>query len=187
MAEKKQKQTFNTKLYECCAGADDKLRPLFQCVHFENGYGMATDGMVAIKQTLALQSVIDMEELDGKSLHRDNYRAAMTFEMVQATPEGLQCWNENGQKAFLEYYQLREGEKIPDINRAVNPLTGIKTLSFIGINPDNITRLCKALYAPGGNIRIQFTGVDTPIIVDVIGVDEQQGIVMPVILNDSLF
>jgi hypothetical protein len=183
--EKEKKQTFNTKVYECCA--DDKLRPIMQCVYFENGYAYASDGSVAIKQTLGFQSVIDITELDGKLLHKDNYRAVMNFEFAQATIDGIECWNANGQRAFFEYFKPADTDKIPNYEAVIKGKRGITSLSFIGINPESLNRVTKALYAPFGNLRIQFTGVDSAILVDVVGVDEQQAIIMPVILNDTLF
>ena len=183
--EKKEKQTFNTKVYECCA--DDKLRPVIQCVYFENGFAYAADGSVAIKQTLSFQSVIDIHELDGKLLHKDSYKAVMNFEFAQAMADGIECWNGNGQRAFFEYFKPAENDKIPNFEAVLTPKRGVTNLSFIGINPESLNRLTKALYAPTGNIRIQFTGIDSAIIVDVVGVDEQTAIMMPIILNDTLF
>jgi hypothetical protein len=183
--EKEKKQTFNTKLYECCA--DDKLRPIMQCVYFENGWAYAADGYVAIKQTLSFQSVINIEELDGKLLHKDSYKAVMGFEFAQATPDGLECWSSNGQRAFFEYFKPGENDKIPNYDKVIQGKKGVTSLSFIGISPELLTRVTKALYVPAGNIRLQFTGVDSAILVDVVGVDEQQAIVMPSIINDTLF
>lgn len=186
MAEKKQKYTFNTKLYECCAANDD-IRPMMKCVHFENGYAYASDGGVCIKQSLSFQSVQFPEELDGKSIHKDNYKSVMAFEIAECTETGIECRNSDGQVAFFEYYQPKEGEKIPDFEAVLNPKKGIISLSFIGYHSDRFSKVIKALHAPGGNIRLQFTGIDSGILIDVIGVDEQKAIVMPAILNDTIF
>lgn len=185
MADKKEKKTFNTKLYECCAAKDD-LRTLFQCVHFEKGYAMATDGLVAIKQTLDLQSIINPENLDGHSLHRDSYRAIMGFEIAEANDEGVSCWNDSGAKAFFEYFD-RNGQNIPNIDKVIEPKTGLTSLTFIGIDPDLVKRISNAVYNPDNAMRFQFQGVDRAILVDVVGVDEQSAIIMPKILNNTLF
>lgn len=186
MAEKIQKQTFNTKLYECCS--DDKMRPLFQCVHFENGYAYAADGMIAIKQTLAFQSIVNPEELDGKSIHRDSYKQIMAFEIAEANADGIECWNENGQKVFFEYYKLKDGEKVPDFEKVINGKSGLTSISFIGLSAKNLMRLSNALYIPNQcTMRLQFCGIDKAIVVDVPGVDEQQAIIMPDIINGTLF
>lgn len=186
MADKKKKYTFNTKLYECCAHNDD-IRPMMKCVHFENGYAYASDGGVCIKQSLSFQSILLPEELDGKSMHKDNYKAVMAFEIAECTDTGIECKNADGQAAFFEYYTPRNGEKIPDFEAILKPKKGITNLSFIGYHADRFSKLMKALYAPEGNIRLQFTGIDTGILIDVVGLDEQQAVIMPTILNSTIF
>lgn len=186
MAEKKDKQTFNTKVHEVCS--DDKLRPIFQCVHFENGYAYATTGQIAIKQTLSFQSVLDPENLDGKSLHKDSYRAVMTYDIAQANAEGIECWTDNGQHVFFEYYETKEGETKPDIEKMFQKTPGLTGLTFVGIDPELLIKLRRALYVPGDcGIRCQFTGVATAILIDVMGVDEQAAILIPTILSETLF
>lgn len=188
MAEKKQKSTFNTRVYECCAGTDEKLRIAFQCVHFENGYAYATNGKIAIKQTLAFQSVVDPENLDGNSLHRDDYKTIMTFEIAQATDEGIECWNETGQHVFFDYYSPEENEQLPNVENMFKNLKGLTSLSFIGIDPELLMKIKRSLYVPSDcAMRHQFTGVTDGILIDVIGVDEQQAILLPTPLEDTLF
>jgi hypothetical protein len=185
MAEKKAKQTFNTRLHECCH--DDPLKPITQCIHFSGGWAYAYNGVIAIRQSLAFQSVKNMDQLNGKSLHKESYKAAMNFEMVTATEDGIHCISENGQDAFFGYFEFKAGEKQPDMEKIFNQKKALKQISFIGFNPEHFAKLSKALYAPNGNIRCQFSGVDSPIMVDVIGVDDQEALIMPVILNDTLF
>lgn len=188
MAEKKTKQTFNTKLYECAGDDSDKLRPLFQCVHFENGYAFVTDGIVAVKQTLSFQSILNPENLDGKSIHKNSFKQIMTFETARANDEVIECWNENGQHVYFEYYDRIEGEKMPNIEHIMKPKGGLTQLSFIGIEPDHLKRIKSALYCPPPHvIRLQFTGIDRPIMIDVPGIDEQQAILMPIVINGTLF
>lgn len=186
--KKQGKSTFNTKIYECCATEKDTLRPLLQCVYFENGYAYAADGTVAIKQSLALQSVLDPEELDGKFLPRDSYKAIMGFEIAQCTEQGIECWNTNGQKVFFEYLEPGVNDTIPNFESYFKNTKSQTTLGFIGINPKNVQRVSNALYSPyDGNIRFQFTGIDSAIIVDVIDVEEQTARILPAILSPTLF
>lgn len=186
MAEKKDKNTFNTRVNECCS--DDKLRPAMQCVHFVNGYAYASNGFLAIKQTLSFQSVLTPENLDGHSLHRDSYRAIMGFDIAQANTDGIECWTDDGQHVFFEYFEYKNGEKMPDIEAMIKPKRGLTQLSFIGIDSELLQKLNKALYIPNEHsMRLQFTGIDSAILVDVPGVDEQAAIVMPKIINATLF
>lgn len=188
MAEKKTKQTFNTKLHECAGDDADKLRPMFQCIHFENGYAFVTDGVVAIKQTLSFQSILNPENLDGKSIHKNSFKQIMAFEIAQANDEVIECWNENGQHVYFEYYERKPDEQPPSMDKIMKLKTGLTQLGFIGIEPDNLKRIKSAMYVPPGHsIRLQFTGIDRAILVDVPGVDEQEAILMPVVINGTLF
>lgn len=188
MAEK-DKKTFNTRLHECCAGKEDKLRPYFQCVHFENGYGYATNGKMAIKQTLSFHTILNPQNLDGHSLPRDSYREIMGFEYAEANAEGVTCWNTNGQQVFFAYYEPEsENDKKPDIERMFQNCKGQTQLGFIGIDTEALNKVKRALYLAGTEgVRLQFTGVDKHILIDVIGVDKQKAILMPTILENTLF
>lgn len=187
------KKTFNTALNEVCS--TDSTRPMYQCVHFENGFCYATNGQAAIKQSLEIHSVIDPDYLDGRSLHKDNFKAVRTFEFARAIDEGIECWNTNGQKAYFEYYRP-EGEaaiedperyKMPDIDKIINTHKRVEAIPFIGFDVEQLAKLKKALYDPENNLRCQFTGVGEKILIDAIGVDDQAAIIMPLILNAVLF
>lgn len=179
------KYTFSTKLYEACA--TDPLRPIFACIHFMNGYAYASEGHIAIRQSLEYHSIINPELLDGKSLHKDNYKAIMGFEIAEANEDGIQCKDTDGRTAFFEYFKLEEEQ--PNFDSVFNQAQskGVTSVHFIGFNPILLIKLSKALYAPDNNIRCRFTGIDTHILVDVIGVENQDAIMMPCILQDSLF
>lgn len=182
---KTEKHTFNTKLHECCGS--DPVRPAFQCVYFKNGFAYATDGYVCIKQTLALQGVYDPENLEGKALHRDSYKDLMGFEEVVCSEDGIEACNANGQKVFFEYYPESEESPAPDFERFLKGKKGATPMTFIGIDFTSFEKLNKALYAPGGNIRLQFTGIDSHILVDAIGVEDQEATMMPKLLESTLW
>lgn len=178
-----EKFTFTTKLNECCS--TDPLRPTFNSVHFMNGYACATDGKIAIRQSLEYHTIINPELLDGKSLHRDNYKSVMTFEISEATEDGISCKDIDGRTAFFEYQKL-EGDQ-PNYDSIFSVQRPNTALNFVGISPALLTKLSKAIYTPSGAVRFRFTGIDTPILVDAVGVDNQEAIIMPAILEDTLF
>jgi hypothetical protein len=176
------KQTFTTKLHECCS--DDELRPIMMCVHFMNGFAYASDGYVVIKQSLEYHSIINSELLSEKSLHRDNYKAIMGFEKAECNDMGVSCADSDGRTAFFEYFD-RKGLEVPNFEAVIKP-TGFKSIEFIGMRPDILNRLGKALHTVGGIIRMQFQGIDRCILVDAPGIENQIGVIMPAILNETL-
>ena len=184
--EKKQKSTFTTKLYEIASA--DGLRPIMQCIYFKDGFAYAADGWVSIRQSLEYHSVYNPEMLDGKLLHRNDYKSAMGFEEVVCTDEGLECINENGQKVFFYYVNpTEETGGYPSIHKVFNRLPGQTHLSFIGINPKLIERVSRALAGPSDKgLRMQFTGIDTYLVIDVIDYPDQTALIMPKILEPDL-
>ena len=176
MSEKPAKNTFITKLWECCS--NDQLRPLMQCVHFSDGLAYASDGMVIIRQTLEYHSILEPEFLEGKSIHKNNYKAIMAFENAVCNAEGIECYNTNGQTAFFAYYEPSEEMKTPNFEAMFRHLPGMVQLSGIGIDIDLMARACKALFCPSKKYTLQFTGIDSYILVEVDKWPEQTAIVM---------
>jgi hypothetical protein len=178
-----EKQNFTTKLYEVCS--NDELRPIFMCVHFKDGFAYASDAHMIVKQSLEYHSIVNPELLDGKSIHKDNYKAIMQFEIATCDASGVQCMDNDGRTAFFEYFD-RKGIEVPNFDTVLKPV-GQKSIEFIGINPDYLHKLSKAMHSTSGALRLQFQGVDRAILVDAVGIDNQCGVIMPAILNDVLF
>lgn len=176
------KYNFTTKLHLACS--TDENRPLMGCVHFNNGFAYASNGSILVKQTLSYHSILDPENLDGTSLHRDNYANIMQFEISRATPDGVHCTNKDGRTAFFEYYD-RKGQEIPDFESVLVKFPA-KPVDFIGINPKYFDLLSKVLYN-GEGVRVRFAGIDRGMLCDVIEWEEQVALVMPLILNGTLF
>ena len=177
------KHTFTTKLYEVCS--TDDLRPIMMCVHFKDGYAYASDAHMVVKQSLDYHTILDKELLDDKSLHKDNYKAIMGFEMAQCKDTGVECSDSDGRVAFFEYFD-RGNDAMPNFDSVLKPL-GLKSIQFIGINPEYIHKIGKALHAPNNALRFQFQGVDRVILIDCPEIENQYACVMPMLLSDTLF
>lgn len=176
------KKTFTLKLHEACS--DDELRPLMMCVHFQNGFAYASDSHLVIKQSLEYHTIINPECLEGKSIHKDNFKAIMGFENAEATPDGVACSDNDGRTAFYEYYNRKDMQP-PDFESVLRPL-GIKLIDFIGISPKYFEKIEKAMHSPTGIFRLSFQGVDRCILIDVPDIENQWAVLMPAILNDTL-
>lgn len=176
-------QNFTTKLYEVCS--NDELRPILMCVHFMDGFAYASDSRMVIKQSLEYHSIINPVLLDGKSIHKDNYKAIMQFETATCDDSGVACVDNDGRTAFFEYFD-RKGIELPNFESYLKP-AGQKSIEFIGITPEFLHKLSKAMHSPSGSLRLQFQGVDKVILIDAVGIDNQFGAIMPAILNDTLF
>jgi hypothetical protein len=177
------KFNFTTKLHLACS--DDPLRPIMNCVHFTGGFAYASNGHIAIKQSLEYHSVLQPGLLEGKSIHRDNYKNIMQFETATANDEGVQCSNADGREAFFSYFDMK-GENMPVFD-AVFKRYHAAGVTFIGMNPEQMKIIMEAMYTPDGYVRVNFGGIDKAMILDVPGVPNQEGMVMPVLVEASLF
>jgi hypothetical protein len=177
-----EKFNFNTKLHMACLS--DKLRPIMNCVHFYGGYAYATNGNFCVKQALSYHSIINPENLDGKSLHRENYKNILQFEVATANEDGIECRNEDGRVAFFEYFD-RKKETVPDFDKIIKKFSA-KSVDFIGFSPDQINIITSALYCPNGIVRISFGGVIGLMYVDVPGMEDQEAVLMPAIIEAAI-
>ena len=153
------KKNFVSDLHLACA--NDELRPVFQCIHFINGYAYASDGSILIKQSLEYNNdVLNYESLDCKAIHMDSFKEIRKYQVVEVTEEGFDCTAKNGRKAFFPFAVFDEDNdkhKIPDFD-AVWP-RGITEVGELGIMPKYIGLLEKAMVS-GNRLKMTFTGVD---------------------------
>jgi len=177
------KKTFTTKMYEVCA--TDELRPVMMCVHFKQGFAYASDGHMLVKQSLEYQTVINPEKLEGKSLHKDNYKAIMGFEFAECNDDGVTCSDSDGRTAFYDYFDIGT-QTIPDFDTVLRPI-GQKSVEFIGVNPEYLAKIGKAMHVPSHTLRLQFQGVDKSILIDTPEIENQWALLMPCFIDDSLF
>lgn len=181
-----EKTNFTTKLHKCCSDDKDELRPFSKAIHFVNGHAYASDGYIMVKTSLEYQSVLNPEKLEGKAIHKDNFKEILKFEIAECCEDGISCKNIDGQVAFYEYYDMKEA-KTPNFESMIPDKSKLKDIAQIGINPKKMAALCEALYSETGTYRVRFTGNETAILIDVVGLPLQVGILMPIALSDSLF
>lgn len=177
------KKTFTTKLYEVCS--NDELRPVMMGIHFKNGFAYASDGHMVVKQSLEYHTILGTEFLEGKTIHKDNYKAIMGFETAECNEDGVACSDSDGRTAFYEYFDIKDSA-MPNFDEVLKPI-GQKSIEFIGINPDFLAKIGKALHVPTNTLRLQFQGVDKGILIDTPEIENQWGMLMPAMINDSLF
>lgn len=184
---KMEKSNFMTKLYKCCSKDKEDARQWPKAVHFRNGFAYASEGHVLVKSSLDNHSIISPENLEGKSIHRDNFKEIMKFEFAECVDDGVSCKNTDGQIAFYEYMDLN-GEAIPDFDKVIPPIgEKLSNINQIGVRPKYVEMLASAMFSDEDVYRYRFTGANTAIVVDAVGFPGQIGIIMPAALSDSIF
>jgi len=178
-----EKFNFCSKLSAACT--KDTLRPVLQCVHFKDGFAYASDGHVVIRQTLEISSVLDIENLNGHSIHKDCFDLIRKFDIAKATENGIECSDNEGGFAIFEYHDLK-GVQMPNFD-SVLKIDETKPVSFIGINPTKLKQIIDAMHSDTNEFRLTFQGMDKGIIVETLDIDNQIALVMPVMLQQNLF
>ena len=178
----KERYNFASPIHLACA--DDKSRPIFECVHFINRFIYASDGTMLVKQSIDYSQVIESIKLEGKSIHGDSFKEALTYKIVTATDEGLQCKDDDRETFF---YYSKFSDKLPDFESIISSHC-CKSVDFIGFDPKKIAISGKVLI--GGEysgIKVTFNGIDKGMMIEVLGYENQLVYLMPRILEPTLF
>ena len=153
---------FISPLHLACDQDKDTLRPVFSHVHFSNNNAYATNGNMIIRQPLNYSSVINYENLNGKMIHKDVFKDILKYDIVKATPEGLECSNDK-LSVFIKYSTLEASYQVPNFEEYLNNENAYESVEKIGINPRWIDIANKILVDEYGNncdfiefIRMQF-------------------------------
>ena len=179
----KERNNFATKINALCG--NDKLRPIFNCVHFKNGFAYATNGQAIIRQSLELSNVLLPENLEGKAIHKNIFKDIFKYDLVQADEEGVNCTTLEETSAFFSYHEIKEN--VPDFDSMFKNMTTYTTVSFFGVTPELIDLVLQSMYLPSGQMQISFIDGGKKLLCTAPGVDDQHAIIMPVLLQQSIF
>lgn len=179
------KHNFLAPLHKACCS--DDLRPAFSYVHFVDGYAYASNGHIAIKQSIAdYCSVIDADSLNGHAIHRDSFQDIIKYEIAQANDEGIECWNEDGKKAFYPYLTADSNVKTPNFEAAFAQVSPT-TCKMFGINPALFAIADRVLIHGNEAVRVTLSGMNKPMILDCDTYPNQKVLIMPMLVDETLF
>lgn len=106
------------KLHAACAVKE--TQPELAYISFRQGYAYACNGELAVKGLLKHISTFNEEELailEGKSIHMDNFRRLLNYNVANITPRGFEV-NENGKRLLIYFNEQQEicfGEEVDDV------------------------------------------------------------------------
>jgi len=182
----KKTKGFRSKVFLACG--NDPLREAMSHVEFKDGFMVATDAHVLIKQDLSLHDFSEDEKklMNGKYLHRDALKIAYSFHVVHARENGLECIKEGGLRIILPYaeadWRYPNYEYI--VNNAVNdPKT---PLQKIGINLAVADRLRQTMVSETKSVRFMFSAPNKAILVEdsIIPREMQLCLLMPTMIDN---
>lgn len=180
---KRKADKFNFKSNLHLLAGKDPFRPAMQHIYFKDGYMWVTDAHILLKQRIDHSTIIAPEHLEGKSLHSSVYQMIKgKFDIVKATPEGLNCTDSYGNKVMFSYSISETPEFVKNMS-AVIPKGDLVPVPAIGINLNYLNLLRKGMILSDMGCKFSFYGKNRAIVVTAIGVEDQTGMIMPVMLD----
>lgn len=176
------KFNFKSNLHQLAC--KDSFRPDMGHIYFKDGYMWVTDAHILLKQSIDHSSIIDPEHLEGKNIHHSIYQMIKgKFQYVTATPEGLSCKDLFGNKVMFSY-SISSTPDFADNMKSVIPTGKPVEVNEIGMNLNIINRLRKGMVMSNMGCKFEFFGKNKAILVTANGIENQTGLIMPVMIND---
>lgn len=181
--------TFVSDLHK--AVSTDKLRPALNCIAFVEGYAYATDGSVAIEQSLPSMNFLqeDIELMNGKLLSSKSYQLARQAEKLIVHDDCITAHLKDG--SIVDIHWSTE-KNYPDvrglIERARKKPKESNNNSYFYFNAKYMNTLLSAMKFDG-YAKIDIKEAASAIIVtdSLYEDDSQVGIIMPVYVEQKLF
>lgn len=171
------------KLAECC-GDDNIYRPCFNYLLVEGRYIYASDGRVAVRASIDTVSNLTEEEmrlLDGKLIPRDTFKHLQREVEIKVASDGIVAIG----KGYKTMYTLKDKTEVkyPNLQKIINESAGKTcTINGIGLSADKLRRVSMAMDASTSGVVLDFTGVNSVIIVRKNGSKEDIiGLVVPML------
>lgn len=125
------KKNFRTKLHLACG--DEKFRPAMQHIVFKDGYALATNAHLLIKQKLELHnfSKDEIKQMEGKTIHKDTFLEIYRYDFVTIENGNFVCKRGNVEAKF----ELKKPDfKFPNFDEVFPNESEAIPLTEIGID-----------------------------------------------------
>ena len=154
----------NAKLNLLCP--NDELRPLLNCIYFNECNAIATDGyallVVPVKEISTLSDE-DIEKLNGKLIDSNSYKDLLKFDVIRVEPDGIVGIAKTG----AETKYLFKDYQYPNYKAVMNGVSlqdKTQTISFRGAHTGTMCEIMGTpfiILEPNGNGAIKVTFKDS--------------------------
>jgi len=108
-------------LYKCCSY--DDLRPVMNCILFQDNNAIASDGRIIVVAPLSEISNLvkeDMEKLNGKLIYRDAFKEILRYDRIKEIDnEGIILSRESNEFSIKVLFNHSDISKYPDYKKAM--------------------------------------------------------------------
>ena len=144
------KENFLMPLYLACTTEKNEF---CKHVNFVNGYMYATNTHILIKQSIDYCNVINKENLNGKSIHCEDFKKIFKANKVIAHENHIECHYFKEDKKEIFKYQT--DVRLPDFEKIINEEPS--EVSCVQINPKLIEIAAKCIYDDNDSKGLIFT------------------------------
>ena len=135
-------ENFHAPLYLACGKGEYRESPKLHYIYFIDGYAHATNAHVLIKQSLDYCGVIDKKKLNGKCIHRDDYKSILKYNRVVATDNNIVCYEKDGSRKMFKY-----GEETPlEFEKVYEQWSNTSEISELCVDMKLVEIATKCLY-----------------------------------------
>lgn len=171
-------KNFRKKISLACS--DDDLHPILQHIFFDEGYAIATDARLLLKQSLKDNGFTqdEISIMNGKYLHAEAFNEIFRCDMVTVSEDGFTC-RKGAVKCLIEFSDIGDS-KYPNWKAFIPYLNTAQPVAAIGINIKLLDIVNKITLSYTKALKFTFTAPNRGIIITPIddGADEMI-LVMP--------
>ena len=173
---------FNKDVHMHKACGRNNLRLSMQYIFFHNGYAVASDGGILVKNRLSEMSTLDEAQIDmleGKFLHWKNYREILGWKEIRVSEDGIECRSKDISRSAI--FRFGADDLVyPDYEKTIAEAEACpdEIVTCIGLDIDRIVRIQNAMINPIA-CMFRFKGKERAVIVSSRESDST-GLIMPV-------
>ena len=181
-----EKKNFKSQIHLACS--NDELRPVLNYIFFEDGYAVATDAHILIKQKLELHDFSDeeIEQMNGKALHGSKFKDILKYHHVQIKEGKIHCLNKKGVSFEFDFDDVSD-MKFVNYQAVIPTSKDVTEISEIAVSSILISKVQKLVVndAPGKSIVLRLHGANKSILMRSCGktLEEEMILLMPTMIN----
>lgn len=174
-------KNFRTKLNLACS--NDGLRTVLQYISFDDGYAVATDAHILVKQSLKEHGFTkdEITIMNGKFLHKDAFVEIFRYDYVSVDINGFTCIK-GLVKCIIGFSEI-DG-KYPIYGKIFENLKE-EVLSDIGIDLNLLKKISQITISCSKKMKFTFHGTNKGILISPTGADSvsETILLMPIQIN----
>ena len=173
---------FTKKINTICS--NDNLRPSMSHIMFKDGFIVATNANILIRQNLKLYGFSEeqIKLMQEKFLHKNTFKLLLGLEIKEVDADGIVALKDGSEIKFLF---AKADWKYPNYEAVLPFNSPVQMIDEIGFNDKNIQKILSVMFNSTGGFKMCFYGKSKAIKITSTSENEseQMAILMPILIN----